>query len=380
MNPPRDILFTAFEPSGDALAARLIAELKRRDPDRMIHALGGPKMRDAGAELIEMTTEHGVMLLGALAQANAHRKRIKRLAAWMAEHELAAVVPTDSPAANWSVCKLARKLHPSAKIVHLAAPQLWAWASWRIKKMRRLSDHVLCLLPFEPDWFGSREMRATFVGHPLFEADAAAPLTRHDDNEAGPKLALLPGSRTAEVKRNWPTMCGVVERLRGEYPDLRCVVAASDDTRAALLGTLPPGVETVIGQTDAALAWSDAALAVSGTVTLQMAMRRRPMVVLFNLNRVSWTLAGQFLIDTRTFALPNLITESQGWGRLVPEFVPHFGAVEPLAEALAPLLSPGPARETQLAGFERIHELFGSVSFAQTAADALLETVQKPAH
>lgn len=378
MPAPRDILVTAFEPSGDALAARLIAELKRREPDRTIHALGGPKMRAAGAELIETTTEHGVMLVaGALAQANAHRKRMKRLAAWMADHELAAVVPTDSPAANWSVCKLTRKLHPDAKVVHLAAPQLWAWASWRIKKMRRLSDHVLCLLPFEREWFGSRGVPATFVGHPLFEAGDVEPLDVHAGAPTdAPKLALLPGSRTAEVMRNWPTMRRVLEKLRERHADLRAVVAASDDARAALLGTLPEKVEVVTGQTDAALAWSDAALAVSGTVTLQVAVRQRPMVVLFNLNRWSWTLVGQFLIDTRTFALPNLITESQGWGRLVPEFVPHFGAAGPLVEALDPLLSPGPARDAQLAGFERIHGLFGAVSFARTAADALLAAIE----
>ncbi len=156
------------------------------------------------------------------------------------------------------------------------------------------------------------------------------------------------------------------------------MVAASDEARAALLGAPPPGVDVVVGQTDRVLAWSDAALAVSGTVTLQVAMRRKPMVVLFNLNRWSWSLVGRFLIDTRTFALPNLITESQGWGRLVPEFVPHFGSSPPIVEAVAPLLDrqdADGARAAQLAGFERIHAMFGAVSFAATAADALESAV-----
>ena len=200
-DPNRDILFTAFEPSGDALAAPMITRLLEQHPGLRVWALGGPKMLAAGADLIETTTDNPAMLLGAASQARAHQQRLKRLTKWLNDHKLAALVPVDSPAANWSICKLVRKTQPAAKIIHLAAPQLWAWAPWRIKKLRRLTDHVLCLLPFEPDWFTARGVRATFVGHPLFDPSLQStkpsgelpdwPPTVNQKSRCSPALALV---------------------------------------------------------------------------------------------------------------------------------------------------------------------------------------------
>src|SRR6185503_19635699 len=118
MPQPRAILITAFEPSGDALAAGLIAELKRQRPEIAIHALGGPKMAAAGATIIETTTEDAVMLGGAIKHARVHHQRVKRIKAWLRANPIDALVPTDSPAANWAICKAVRKLQPKAKIVH----------------------------------------------------------------------------------------------------------------------------------------------------------------------------------------------------------------------------------------------------------------------
>src|SRR5699024_836891 len=109
-------------------------------------------------------------------QALQHRTRLKRLAKWMRADDcnLAAVVAVDSPAANWSICKLARRHQPQAIILHLAAPQLWAWGEWRIRKLRRLTDGVLCPLPFAPAWFAARRVIPVFGGHPLTYAVAGA--------------------------------------------------------------------------------------------------------------------------------------------------------------------------------------------------------------
>ena len=114
MAQSQNILFTAFEPSGDALAAPMIKRLGRLRPDLGIHALGGPNMRDAGAQLIDTTTEHAAMLLGAASQFMTHRRRLRRLADWLTDHKIAALVPVDSPAANWSICKLVRSTQPDA--------------------------------------------------------------------------------------------------------------------------------------------------------------------------------------------------------------------------------------------------------------------------
>jgi lipid-A-disaccharide synthase len=383
MSSPPALLLTAFEPSGDALAARLIEALHAHHPALGLYALGGPKMAKAGATMLEQTTEHAAMGLSAASQALDHRRRMQRLGQWMQQHALAGVIPTDSPAANWAVCRLARRHQPQARILHLAAPQLWAWAPWRIRKMRRLSDRVLCLLPFEVDWFEARGMPATFVGHPLFdEPTQLSPriIARRQQARADrPRLAILPGSRQAEVARNGPTMLAAFERLRQTHPSLRAIIVASDQARACQIrglqadGQLPEQMRIVTGQPAATLQWADAALVVSGTASLQCVVHHRPMVVVYRVNRLGWHAIGRWLVRSRTFTLPNLLSESMGHGRLAPELVPHFGEIEPVVEALAPLMVEGSARQRQRAIFEAIDQAYAGRSFREAARDAVLD-------
>ena len=379
MPEPQALLFTAFEPSGDHIAGALIAELKRRDPDRPIYALGGPTMQAAGAELIETTTEHAAMLAGAATQASQHLKRLGRLKAWLADHPIQALIPTDSPAANWSVCGALRKIQPQARVVHLVAPQLWAWAPWRIRKLRRLTDHVMCLFPFEPDWFESRGVKASFVGHPLYDQIPTDKTPPGDElpKTTGPKLALLPGSRQSEIRHNWPTMLSAYRRLHASYQNLTAVVAATDTARAdqvelmSPLGVLPRGMHMIVGDADAVLNWADAGLVVSGTATLHAAAHGTPMAVFYNLTRYQWHLAGRWLIQTKTMSLPNLIGESMGLGRVVPELMPHFGDPDALVRAVKPLLQDGDARHAQQRAFKLIRDSFMKQHFHQASADTL---------
>ena len=382
----RTILLTAFEPSGDLLAARLIGELRRRDPSLRFVAFGGPKMQAAGAELIETTTEHAKMLLSAVGEVQNHRRRLKVLEAWLAENDIAALIPVDSPAANWSVCKRVRKQRGHAKIIHLVCPQIWGWATWRIHRLRRLTDRVLCMLPFEPDWLGERGVEGIFVGHPVFEEnqDSEPPTTTGDDlpepGEGGMRLAMMPGSRRGELERNWPTMQQVFTSLRQDHPGLVGVIAARTDDDAKCLeeliaqaGGMPEGLSLVAQRTDEVLAWSDLVFVKSGTSTLQVAAMRRPMVAFFNASRKVWLCLGKWLVAIDTFALPNLISCWQGDGRAVPEFIPHFGDPEPLRAALDVLLSDPEARVAQKRALARVCEPFGELHFGQAAAAAVME-------
>ena len=389
------LFFSVFEHSGDVLAASVAREVRRREPDRRMYGFGGPLMQRAGVTLLEDTIDHAVMLGGAAGQAMVHRRRLGRLRQWLADHPLSALVATDSPAANWSVCRTVRRSQPDARVVHLVAPQLWAWGAWRIGKLRRLTDCVLCLLPFEVDWLESRGVPAMFVGHPLFHSDDLpvdegvddssgehGPLRRSDED--GPRLALLPGSRTGEVSANWPTMFKAYLQLKDEHPDLLACVAASDARRAALLekmlpgGVLPQGMKMLTGNASAVLDWADAALVVSGTATLHAASRHTPMVVVYRINRASWHLLGRWLVRTRTFSLPNLLGDWLKLGRVVPEFVPHHGAVDPIVGALRPLLHDSEPRRRQLAAFQAIADRFTPHRFAESCADALLRVIDEP--
>ena len=386
MSDQKGLLFTAFEPSGDEHAAAVIAQIKKLRPDIPIWGTGGQHMEAAGAQIIEKTTGSAAAVgWGAFFQITDHLQRLRRLKQWLKEHPLMALVPVDSPAANWSICKTVRRIQPQAKIVHMVCPQIWAWASWRIHRLRRLTDHVLCLLPFEPQWLGNRGVDATFVGHPVFEAHAQSngSSTSQDMPEAPIKLALLPGSRIAEIKANWPVMLQTFMNLKREHPQMQAVIApidqrAADCTRQIVEKkgcgqVLGESLHIREGQVDAVMDWADVVLVVSGTATLHVAVRRKPMIVVYNISWWTWNLLARYLVKTRTFSLPNLISEWQGNGRAITEFCPHFSAAEPITEVLNDLIKNPESRERQIQALGQVAEPFGGHHWGIEAAQQLLK-------
>lgn len=367
------ILFTGFEPSGDDHAAAVIAELRRRHPGLKMYAWGGPHMAAAGAEIIEETGRDAVMGVPGLAKIREHRAINERIAAWLEENPIAVHVPVDSPAANFPICRLARE--SGAKVVHLVAPQVWAWASWRVRKLRRLSNFVCCLLPFEEDWFREHDVRAKFVGHPLF--DTPLDLAALDRAIAGwpaasPKIALLPGSRPAEIRKNFPLLLSAYKRIATEHPDIAGVVAATrPDIEPAVRelagGPWPESLRFVSHQTDEAIRWADLCLVVSGTVTLQIARQRKPMVIVYKLNRLSYNLIGRWLIKTPFFSLPNLIAGK----RIVPELIPHFGGADAIVDEAVGLLERPELVERQKAALAQVVARFEGLNAAKGAADVI---------
>ena len=379
------ILFTVFEPSGDALAAPAITRILESGSNREVWAMGGPLMQAAGANLIEKTTDHAVMLAGIAGQLRIHLKRLKQLQQWLAGHPIDVLVPVDSPAANWSICKLVRRLQPDANITYLVAPQLWGWAPWRLRKLKRLTDQVLCLLPFERQWFADRGVNVQFVGHPVFEQIRCDkdPVLGLPDGQ--PKLALLPGSRRSEIRANWPMMLEVVRELRRQHPKLQGVVVAVDDQAAKLIKELngtdedDPKVMIQANQTPAILSWSDLALVVCGTASLQTAAAGKPMVIIYNVNRWLWHTMGRWLVGTRTFGLPNLIAESEGLGRIVPELVPHFGAAKPVIDQLDQLIRQPQVYSDQRQSLAQVTGIFDDHDFASTVSAQIQEVANQQA-
>lgn len=369
------ILFTAFEPSGDDHASAVIAELRRRRPDVPIYAWGGPKMERAGATIIERTGDDAVMGMPGIEKIREHQRINQRIEEWLGANAVSVHVPVDSPAANFPICAIAKAR--GIKVVHLVAPQVWAWASWRVRKLRRLTDLVLCLLPFEEDWFRRHRVPAKFIGHPLFDEPLdVAELDRRAMAlpQGAPRVALMPGSRPAELAKNFPILLNAYRKLRAARPGLVGVVAATKPEvekqlreMAAEHGGWPEGLACLCGQTDVVVRWCELALVVSGTVTLQVAKQQRPMVIVYKYNPIACFLLGSWLVSTRVFSLPNLIAGR----RIVPELVPYFGRGGAVAREAQRLLDDPQLAEKQRLALADVVDKFRSNRAGTAAADAI---------
>jgi lipid-A-disaccharide synthase len=373
------LLFTAFEPSGDDHASAVIAELRRRHPNLTIYAWGGPKMQRAGATIQERTGDDAVMGLPGIAKVLEHLRINARIDAFMAANHVTVHVPVDSPSANTSICAIARKR--GAKVVHLVAPQIWAWGRWRIHKLRRLTDMVLCILPFEEEFFRKRYVPARFIGHFLFDRqpdfaaiDQRTPLFA--DGPGSPRIAMMPGSRPDELTRHFPIILEAFRALSATHPQLQGVVAATSDRVAAQLremaqsrGGWPDRLRIVVQDTDAVIRWCDVALVKSGTVTMQVAKQRKPMVVFYKKSNPLLFLVARIILSTRLFSLPNVLARQ----RVIPEFIPHFGGSLPIIQAVEKLLDDPVAAQNQRNDLDAICRTFDGKNAASLAADSIEE-------
>ncbi len=369
------ILFTGFEPSGDDHASAVIAELKRLDPAVRVFAWGGPKMEAAGATIVERTGDDAVMGMPGIQKIREHQRINERVERWIVEHKPDVLVPVDSPGANFPICKIAKK--HGVKVVHLVAPQIWAWGRWRIGKLRRRTDLVLCVLPFEERFFRKRRVPARFVGHPLFDTQpdwAALDAGAAKYGGGSPRLALMPGSRPSELDRSFPILLDAFRELKGAYPKASGVVAATTpsvakqlEQRAMDLGGLPEGLRIAYADTDAIVRWCDLALVKSGTITLQIARQNRPMVVFYKSSPVGYYLVAKWLVTTKYFTLPNVLAHRE----IVPELVPHFGDHGAIVRLARDLLDHPEKIARQRDELARVVDLYKGRNAAQGAASAI---------
>lgn len=376
------ILFTAFEPSGDDHAAVVIAELRRRWPALPIYAWGGKKMEAAGATIVHRTGDTAVMGIPGIGKILEHVRINRQIEEWLDQHKVALHIPVDSPDANFAIAKLARER--GVRVMHLVAPQLWAWREGRIKKLRRLSDKVLCLLPFEEEWFVTRGMPAKFIGHPLFDEPLDyAELDRRAAKipKGEPSLALMPGSRPVEITRSFPPLLDAFHRLKRDFPKLVATLAVTrpqveDQLRqtAKQLGGWPADLHVVVGDTDTVVRWCDMALVASGTVTLQVAKQLKPMVTFYRFSKllkIPGQIFGRLLFKTELFTLPNLIAGK----RIIPELVPHFGDGHELAVGVYRLMRQPGFADDQRAALADVVKKFEGRRAGELAADAIGEAL-----
>lgn len=318
------IFFSVGEPSGDQHAAHLIEELRRRRPDLECVGFGGPLMQRAGCQLHYPLTNLAVMgLVRVLPLLWTFYKLVRQAARVFRESPPDVVVLVDFPGFNWWIARKARSA--GIPVIYYLPPQLWAWAPWRIRRMRKYVDHVLCGLSFEQQWYAERGVPAEFVGHPFFDEVAGHRLDEEFaaawSSEREFNIGILPGSRNQEVARNFPVMLEIAQQIAAKHRHVRFLVACYREGHRDYCsrelqsrgGNLP--VHLFVGKTPEIIELSQCCLMVSGSVSLEMLARTRPAVVLYC---CSWLMyaAARLLLTVNSITLPNLMCGR----KVLPEF------------------------------------------------------------
>jgi len=358
------VVLVAGEASGDALGAGLIRELKALYPDIQCAGIAGPLMREAGCEAWWDADELAVMGLFEIVRDLPRLLKLRRaLITRLLAERPAVLIGIDAPDFNLGVENRARAA--GITTVHYVSPSVWAWREGRMKTIRQAVDLMLCLLPFEADYYHRQQLEARFVGHPLADELAHPP----DQGSAraalglageGPVLAVLPGSRGGEIQRMAQPYAQTIAWLVARLPALQCIVPVAREKLAAPIrealaaAGVQDHVRLVDGQARTALAAADAALVTSGTATLEAALLRTPMVVAYRAAPVTLALVRALkLIRVRHFALPNLLTQAP----VVPEFLQAEVTAHHLGPALLRLLEDAGARATQVDEFAKLHDI-----------------------
>jgi len=375
-----EILIVAGEASADLHAARVLTELRRLRPGLTAFGVGGPSLRAAGLEALAPAEEISVMgLVEVLPRIPRILAILSLLARAAAERRPAVALLVDLPDFNLRLATRLKKL--GIKVVYYISPTIWAWRRGRARKIAKVVDRMLCILPFEPEAYQGTGVSARFVGHPFAERPLPGTPEHYRTALGLPQgrttVAIVPGSRRSEVARLLPPMLEAAERIKARHPDVQFVVpVASTLSRQALQPHLAAhaglDVTLVDGRTDEAVGASDAALVKSGTATLEAGLMLRPLVVIYKFSWLSYLVA-RLLVRLSWFSLVNLLAGR----RVVPELLQGAASPERMAAELEAVLSDGPARQAQLDGLQEVRARLGEPGAPERVARELVE-VMKP--
>lgn len=375
------VLVSCGEPSGDLLAAGVVRALRAARPDLRCFGLGGPRCREAGVETTHDVSELSVMgFTEVVPKLLSIVRLMKDLAATAERERPEAAILVDAPDFNLRLAK--RLKRAGIRVVYYVPPTVWLWRPWRARVLRERTDAVCCILPFEPDWYARRGMKAQYVGHPLLELEPPPERIEALRRELragtpGPLLAIVPGSRRFEIRNLLPAMLGAARILAAEHPGLRAVLPVAPSVgRAAIeeialrAGLVP---ELVDGRAREVMACADAALVGVGTATLECALAGTPMAAVYRVSLAS-ELIYRLLFRTRNLGLPSIVAGR----RVTPELYQREVTPERCARAISPLLHDTPERAAQLADLAAVRASLGTPGASARVAGAVLRYALPP--
>jgi lipid-A-disaccharide synthase len=344
-----------------------VASALRRRADVEIEALGGPALEAAGAKVLDRMDHYSVMgVVEALWKVPAHVRLLGRVTAAFRAGRYDLAILVDYP--GYHLRAAAAMAKAGVPVLYYIAPQMWAWAPWRVRRLASVR-RLAVILPFEEAFFREHNVAATFVGHPLSDR---APLPSRLEarrilglDPARPVLGLFPGSRTQEVKRLWPVFRDAAAAIVAGRPEVQVVVAGTSR------GTYPAAGAMQVHDGDplAVFAAADAGLCKSGTTTLEAALADLPMVIAYRSHPVSFAI-GIRMLRVPHVGLVNLIAGRE----IAPEFLQDAATAPTLAAAVLPLLDPkGEGARRQRVGLAEVRQRLGPPGAADRVASIALE-------
>jgi lipid-A-disaccharide synthase len=356
------IALVAGEASGDQLGAALIARLREKYPQAQFAGIGGKQMQAAGMDVWWDAEQLAVF---GLFEVLSHFPRLLRLRRELHKRLLTlspdVFIGIDAPDFNLGLeIKLRKK---GIRTIHYVSPAVWAWRQWRIRKIRRAADLVLCLFPFEPDFFKGHGVPATYVGHPMADqispdSDPTSARTSLGLDPAATTVALLPGSRIGEVSRLAEPMIEAARVLASRRPELQFVTAmASENVRNVFRETMDrldfTDIALVEHDPRTVIAAADAVMCASGTATLETMLVNRPVAVAYRISPSTYQLVKKLgIVKPQFFALPNILAGAA----LVPELIQHEATGDRLAGEIDKWLEDENSRTALRERFLELHD------------------------
>jgi len=374
------IFLCAGEPSGDLHGANLVRALRRLDPNVECLGYGGDRMAHAGCRLLYPLCRLAVMgVLHVFRNAPVFLELLVRADRFFQYERPDAVILIDYPGFNWW---MARRAHfRGVPVFYFVPPQLWGWAGWRVKKMRRWVDHVLCSLPFEEEWYRERGVDARYIGHPYFDELTQQTWDREfvDQQRVGSEkiIGLLPGSRNQEVELNLPTLARAAAIVHAARPDTRFLLACYKPAHCQyaeqyLQGRAMPYIKPFVGRTAEILDLATACIAVSGSVGLELLYHGKPAVVIYRI-RAYHTPLFRLLMKAPYISLVNLLAGKE----IFPEFLRDRCEAPAIAGHVLSWLNDEAAYESVRGQLGELRERFASPGACERAAHYILDACQQ---
>lgn len=358
------ILVSAGEASGDLYASGVVRSLGGMFPEASFYGCAGPRLQ---AEGVKPIIDAASLAVVGLAEVVGHLPRIygeyRKLLRYVRQHKPVAALLTDSPDFHLRLARHLKRL--GVPVYYLVAPQVWAWRQGRVKTIARRVDKLFCLFPFEENWFRSRGVDATYIGHPL----VSVARTRHSrqefllEQQMPPDrqiVTLLPGSRTGEAVRHMPVLLDTVAELRRRFQLSILLATPRGFYKADAFSRFREriqalSIQVVEGETPDCIGHADLALAASGTVTVEAAILGTPTVTFYKVTPLTWTV-GRRLVKLPFLSMVNLIGERP----IVPEFIQDDMTAANLVAASSELLSNPAAAATMKLELARVRRLLTS--------------------